>query len=215
MTSPRLNLSGKRFHRLLVIEQAEDYIAPCGKIQTRWKCVCDCGKEKIVTTISLTSGGSKSCGCRRNELIVKYNTDHGLSYSKAYRTWARIKDRCFNPNSDSYEYYGGRGITVCERWMEFKNFFSDMGHPPTTKHTINRIDNNGNYEPGNCEWSTHSDQMRNTRVNRIFSRNGETKCAAEWAEIFGMDYHFLMGRIKKGWDFKDALTRPKRKMARA
>jgi hypothetical protein len=128
----------------------------------RWHCVCDCGGERLVAASSLRQGGSKSCGCLQRECKTKHGHTKGGKVTRAYRCWVAMRQRCFNPNHEAYPYYGGRGITVCERWLSFENFFADMGAPPRNR-TLDRIDVNGNYEPNNCRWASTFEQSRNKR----------------------------------------------------
>ncbi len=125
-----------------------------------------------------------------------------------YRTWMAMRRRCHSPNDTYYADYGGRGITVCERWNSFANFLADIGPKPSPKHTIDRIDNDGNYEPGNCRWATPAEQARNTRKNRILAYGGMTMCVSEWAERLSIRPNLIHDRLKLGWTTEAALTTP-------
>lgn len=160
------DLTGKRYGHLVVVSlhSSDNYVY-------KWLCKCDCGNDKIVTRNALTTGCTNSCGCLKKEL----QTIHGMWKTPEYRTWIRIKTRCENKNTPYYYNYGGRGISVCERWSNsFENFYSDMGERPTPQHSIERKDNNGNYEPSNCVWETRCKQQQNIRKqkNNTSSVNG-------------------------------------------
>lgn len=134
---------------------------------------------------------------------------HGHSRTPTHKTWKRMRERCSNPNHMNWMKYGGRGIRVCERWDDFSAFFADMGEPPENT-TLERIDNNGNYEPGNCRWATRTEQARNRSSNRRLAFRGETLCMAEWSERLGIPYATIQDRIAAGWSVDDALGRPLR-----
>jgi len=160
----RLELEGKKFGRLTVISRAENK-----RSNTAWNCICECGNEKVIVGYSLTSGKSKSCGCIQKEVaadrLLKHGHDRIGKTTREYQTWVKIIDRCENENNKDFVNYGGRGIMVCERWRNsFENFLSDMGKRPSSKHSIDRIDVNGDYEPSNCRWTTKEIQARNTRL---------------------------------------------------
>ena len=162
---PKLNdLTDQKFGRWKVLRRVENHGSA-----TRWLCQCECGEKKKVVGSTLTGGKSKSCGCLQRELTSKNHKVHGEAYTKTitteYRIWVAMRKRCSNPKDSSYHNYGGRGITVCERWDNYENFLEDMGRRPTNGHSIDRIDVNGPYEPSNCKWSDKFEQSINKRIH--------------------------------------------------
>lgn len=202
----KLNLIGQKFGRLLVIESI-----PAIAQKSAWLCRCDCGTEKVCTSASLKTGHTKSCGCLLDEKRSLNTRTHGMSNTREYRTWLAIANRCMNPNQDNFQDYGGRGISRCERWSTFENFYSDMG-PCPEGFSIERIDRDGNYEPGNCIWADRITQARNTRRNRMLSHNGVTKCLKAWADDLGIDQASLRERLDR-WTLEEALTTPKKEIS--
>lgn len=135
---------------------------------------------------------------------------HGMCYTPEYRTWQDMLNRCSKPNRDSYKYYGGRGIKVCERWHKFENFIADMGRRPHGQYSIDRYpNNNGNYEPGNCRWATYRQQTRNRRSTEWITFGGKSQLLVDWAKDLGIKQHCLRRRINRGWPLGLALTTPK------
>lgn len=159
------DLSGNKYGRLSVLQRATPHISETGQKYSRWECVCECGIVLTVLHSSLVSGNTKSCGCYRRELHIQSSTTHGKSKTKVYRAYLKMKARCTDKNDVRYEHYGGRGVIVCERWSNsFENFLDDMGEPPSPKHSLDRVEVNGNYEPSNCRWATTTQQARNKRI---------------------------------------------------
>jgi hypothetical protein len=169
MANKRVKINvGDKYGFLTIVKEIEPKYDKRNKIVRIFTCACDCGRYTDVRLYSLRQGNTKSCGCYsidvQKENAIKRNTTHNLSKTSIYKTWRSMKHRCFNSNNKYYKHYGGRGITVCERWLEsFINFYNDMGPKPTPLHSIDRIDVNGNYDPSNCKWSTSSEQQKNKR----------------------------------------------------
>lgn len=199
------DMEGRRFGRLVVTGYA-------GRGErghsTRWECLCDCGQRRTVWRSSLTGGLTQSCGCLGRERRKASTVRHGLSKHPSYFVWASMVDRCANPGSAKWRNYGGRGIRVCERWMDLANFVADMGEPAFDGAQLDRIDNDGGYEPGNCRWASRKVQLRNTRSNSVLEYEGQVRCITEWAEIYGIPTPTLRQRLKRGWPAHQALTEP-------
>lgn len=203
----RINLTGKKFGRLLVDEEH----GRTKNKQVLWKCVCDCGGIVYLTTACLNSGNTKSCGCLHKEIVAKTFRKHYLKGTPEYTSWQLMKDRCCNVNNKTYQYYGGRGIKVCEQWLDSpEQFVKDMGTKPDKTYTIDRIDCNGNYEPSNCKWASKSEQSRNRNDSKTLTIDGIKKHLADWAADYGMPYLQVYKRIWRGMDPITALTQPLR-----
>lgn len=190
---PKKNLEGQKFGRLLVIREDG---RRSGLVT--WLCRCDCGSEKSVVGSKLIYGTSTSCGCRRRQTMARRWRTHGMNATRIYRIWCGIITRTNNPNYHSYALYGGRGIEVCERWRRFENFLADMGPTYQDHLSIERIDNNGNYEPSNCRWATNSEQSFNKRNTVRIAWSGHTLPIVEWARLLGIPGGTLRHRVKVG-----------------
>lgn len=203
-----VDLTGQRFGRL--VAQSRGPNAGKGRsAKARWYCLCDCGNTTLVYTSALRGGLTTSCGCWRSEVSTKLagplNRSHGKSATAAFARWIGMRQRCFNPNRKDWHVYGGRGITICERWMSFENFYADMGDPPPGMQ-IERVDNNGNYEPGNCIWATPTQQGRNRRTNRVIRAKGQAKPMSAWAEDIGSADNTIADRLERGWSPDEAVS---------
>jgi len=191
---------GERFGRLAVIALGQK-----DKYRYYAVCKCDCGTEKAIRLDGLKSGSVLSCGCLHSEIKTK----HGLSSSPHYYRWRSMIDRCENPNSSSYPDYGGRGIKVCDRWHDIANFIADLPEGFESGMEIDRIDNDGDYCPGNVRWSTRQVNSSNRRSTRLITHNGVTRTASEWSALLGGSPHLVTERIDDfGWSEERAVTTP-------
>lgn len=179
------------------------------KIDGKWKWECRCVCEKIIYVRgnNLRSGAIISCKCLKLKRFVEMNTKHGHHGTPEYKAWENLKSRCTtNKNSPYYKDYAGRGIKVCKKWKEsFSAFLEDMGERPTPKHEVDRIDNDGNYETGNCRWAVRRQQLRNTRVTHRLTVNGVTKSVHDWADESGVHPSTIKARLKVGKSPYDAV----------
>lgn len=202
---PFIDLTGQKFNRLTVIKRIKpDY-------PTSWECCCSCGNTVIVTTNSLRSKKTQSCGCLRRELGAKMLTTHGMYGSPEHRAWRHMKERCCNPNTKDFKNYGGRGITVCNEWRKsFMAFFNHVGKKPSPKHSIDRINNDGNYEPSNVRWADRKTQNNNSRRNYLITIDGITKNIAQWAEARGISRLTICNRLHMGWSPEKSVLHPVR-----
>ncbi len=201
-----INLTNRRFRKLVIIKQMnKDRWG-----HYKWLCQCGCGNKIIVSSCYLINGNTKSCGCLRKEVLTK----HGYCGTITYESWHQMIQRCTNHNHKSYYFYGDRGITICKRWLKFKNFLEDMGECPPGL-TLERENNKKGYSPENCYWATKKQQMRNTRRNRLITYDGKTQCIAAWAEKYDISYDTLYSRLYKyNWSTEKALTTPVKKKKR-
>lgn len=201
-----IDLTGRVFGKFKVVGYHEKRNG-----QHRFTCECECGARKSVIAQSLRDGKSKSCGCAHMNALRDKTRKHGGRQSPEYTVWIGMKARCSNPNSLAYKNYGGRGITVCERWNKsFQSFLDDMGPRPSAEHTIERTNNNLGYFPENCEWRTLLDQCNNTRRSRMVTWNGRTQSVTLWAKEIGVPPARLNQRlVKLKWPIERAMTEPK------
>lgn len=198
-----IDLTGRIYGRLKVVS-----FAGITDKKTLWLCLCECGKYKKILQYSIMHGITKSCGCISIEKGRARGTHRETNKTKEYKTWAEMKFRCLNKTSTSYHHYGGRGITVCVRWIEsYENFLADMGRAPTKDHSIDRINVNGNYEPSNCKWSTDCEQANNRRNSRLITLYGSTKTLAQWCHKLGVNYNTMSTRIYRGWKHSEAIEK--------
>jgi len=200
-----IDISGRRYGRLvaLKIDHVKKYKS--NNVEY-WLCQCDCGNTKVIAKPSLTTGLTTSCGKR------DVHNKHGKTGQRLFKIWSAMLDRCENKNNHAYERYGGRGISVCQEWHDIESFYAwALSNGYTENLTIDRIDNNGNYEPSNCRWATRKEQNNNTSNNRLIEYNGEIKTIAQWSEILGIKHTTLSKRLIDGWSAEKALTVPVRK----
>lgn len=204
------DLTGKKFDKLKVVSRADDYIKPNGHKIIQWHCVCECGNEVTVRAEYLTSGHTKSCGCKR---LVSHTKTYGQTNTRLYKIWIGIKERCCNPKRNNYYLYGGRGIKLCDEWLNFENFYHwSVNNGYSNELTIDRIDNDLDYSPSNCRWATNKQQSNNRRSNRIIKYNGESHTLQEWSKITGINSNTIRMRIDKyGWSVEKALFYPSTK----
>lgn len=198
-----IDIHGQTFGFLRVLGKAENY-GP----YTQWSVVCICGRVFTTQTRFLRNNNVASCGCKSNELRVmnNCNTSHRSSNTPTYKVWQMMKSRCTNPNYTHYSYYGGRGITVCDRWMNsFENFIADMGDRPDG-YTIDRIDSNGHYTPTNCRWATRQQQVDNRQNNVYYVHNDCRYSLNQIAEMYGTTRALLYGHMYRGKTLEQAIS---------
>lgn len=207
----KVNLIGQKFNRLTVIGEAPKRRNSTSML---WRCKCECKNNVNASTKDLKSGHSKSCGCLAHELLIKRNISnatHGQTanrnISHEYYIWTGIKSRCYNINHNYYKYYGGRGIKMHDDWFNsFECFYKYIGKAPSIKHTIDRINNNGNYEPSNIQWATRKDQANNRRNTRLFNYKGKMRSISQIADIIGIKYTTLKARLNLNWTIEKAAS---------
>ena len=188
-----IDLTGQRFGKLKVIElAAKDKRGEC-----KWLCKCDCGNTKVVYGYHLRKGHTVSCGCH---MLVTHKT-HGESKTRLYKIWLKMRDRCSNPKSENYKYYGGQGVTICKEWADYEAFkIWALNNGYSNELTIDRIDPCGNYEPSNCRWVTMTEQLKNKRNTVLLTHNGHTDTLRGWSKILNIPKSTLQQRYRKGVD---------------
>lgn len=199
------DIAGQTFGRLIALD-IDDHRSGRRKV---WRCQCSCGRVSFATSANLRSGAVKSCGCLKVD-SAKSRATHGESRRSAeYVAWAGMKSRCLNRNSEDWTDYGGRGISVCADWLEFQPFLLAMGRKPTPRHSLDRMNVHGNYEPSNCRWATPIEQSTNRRNRLAFTHQGRTLNLIEWQAVVGVHWRTLRSRITQmGWSVERALTTP-------
>jgi len=169
--------------------------------------ICDCGKECVKLASAVRTGRTKSCGCLARSGLS--NLRHGKRHNRVYNVWCNMKARCSNKQHPAYQNYGGRGIGVASEWQSFENFLQDVGEPPSPKHTLDRINNNGHYEPGNVRWTSRAVQSRNNRSNILVTIGDTTKCLHDWCDDYQISPGSVYRRLANGEDIVSAIVRPK------
>lgn len=197
------DISKKQFGRLTAMAYYRE-----GLYVGKWECLCDCGSIVFVLTGNLIQGRTRSCGCLHRDTRTKHGHSSRAATSPEYRSWASMLSRCTNPRNRRYARYGGRGIAVCDRWQDFQNFLADVGARPGPGYSIERVNNDGNYEPGNCRWATTAEQNRNNSNTHFVAFNGKTQCVTDWAIETGLHRNTIFQRLKLGWSVEQTLTAP-------
>lgn len=206
-----IDLTGKTFGSLTVIEQANSRVSPNGTSRTMWKCICECGNETVVSSADLRNGSTKSCGCHYQMRNCSLETRKSQNYKRLYKIWKSMMDRCHNENSQQFRLYGGNGRTVCNEWHSFDNFVAwadQNGYKDGL--TIDRVDNSLGYSPDNCRWVSMQVQQNNRCNNRVISYKGESHTLADWARLLGFERHVLANRLNRNWSVERAFTTPVR-----
>ena len=174
--------------------------------KSKWLCICSCGKEGVVLQNNLVSNISKSCGCRNLELVAKRNLKHGFGAEALAQVWRDIKKRCYNPNCRSYKDYGGRGIKLADCWHDYEVFRAEVGPSPGKGYSLDRINNDGDYAPGNVRWATWEEQATNKRSSRVLTHQGLTMTVSQWARRLGVPKSRILYRLRQGHSTESALS---------
>lgn len=207
-------MENKKFGRWLVIKELES-LKYNKNTKRVFLCKCECGNEKNVLLANLINGVTKSCGCLNSEKAKERMTTHGLSKIPEYFIYNSIKERCFNDKNWAYQYYGDKGILMCDSWKNsFEVFLKDMGRRPSELHSVDRIDSKKGYEPSNCRWATMKEQSRNKSSNVLITYNGRTQCLQDWCIELGLNRNSVKSRIKYGWTYERIFSTPIRKIKR-
>lgn len=198
---------GEKHAHLLLISDA--FRRP-GRTGYHFRALCDCGREHVALAYDISQGKTRSCGCTSSLESGISRRTHFMCDSPEYRAWCNMRNRCGDPTNRQWKDYGGRGIKVCERWLEsFENFIADLGRKPGPRHSLGRIDNDGDYEPGNVRWETRRQQSLNSRGNTLMTLRGETMTMTEWCEKLGLRRNMVSLRHQRGWSDEEALTTPR------
>jgi len=191
-------LEGIKFGKLTVLNRTRG-----NNGNVAWVCKCDCGNTTIVYTSDLTTGHTKSCGCSHNG-----HPTHNMTYTPIYKIWKHMKSRCYNPHNNRYEFYGAKGITVCNKWLHFEGFYEDMGSTYSKGLSIDRINVNGNYEPSNCKWSTDLEQANNKTNSIMLTFNNETNSLQNLCRKYKLPSNTIKYRLKAGYTVQQAFKIP-------
>lgn len=196
--------AGQRYGRLVAVEK----VGKKGRAAL-WSFRCDCGNDHIALANNVRRGICQSCGCAQRKQISERAATHRMTGSPEHRVWHLMIQRCTNPKATQAIHYHGRGIKVCDRWRSFENFYADMGPRPEGM-TLDRIDNDGDYDLGNCRWATNEVQSRNKRSNRWVTFQGKRMCITDALKLVNLDVSSFYARLKKGWSVDRALSQPRR-----
>lgn len=209
------DINGKRFGKLTVIREGDKKVKPCGSPVKMWICKCDCGNTTLVSTSDLNNGHTTSCGCVKRGMLGNITRKHGMTKTRIYKIYRGMISRCYSKSNPHYDLWGGRGIKICDEWLGehgFENFMEwSMNNGYENGLSIDRIDNNGNYEPLNCRWTTWIVQANNTRKNIYVTYKGKTQSLPDWCRELGLEYNMIYLRYKRGWDTEKMFNQPKRK----
>lgn len=206
--SKLIDLTGKRFGRLVVERRITEISPKERNYRTLWQCRCDCGKTVIVWANNLVRGDTRSCGCYKSDLTSAREREHGMSDTRLYEIWKGMRRRCCDPKRNSYNNYGARGIFVCDEWDKSFNSFKDWALSSGYKDgmTIDREDNNGPYCPENCKWATMKEQANNRRTSRFIDVFGQHLTISQASEIFGIKSGTIRARLESGWSAEKAVS---------
>ncbi len=205
MKEPTYSVSvGQSFGKWIVLEKVRNP----KRRGWLWRCICECGSIRLIRGDTLAKHHSSHClNCKLNPSKPKHGHTSGSGWSLTYGSWMQMRQRCTNPKAKHFDRYGGRGIRVCDAWNDFRVFLADMGERPSKGHSIDRINGDGNYEPGNCRWATRREQQNNLKNNVLITHDGKTLSISAWSRETGISINNLRYRINHGWPVAEALSR--------